>query len=89
MNLAQLSKLVEQTRDLPERTVLVISAGSGTYEEVLTLRTKQVLAFQQPRSRCPLGRLFHEATKDPAVFGCSTRAELAARARIETVLQVL
>ena len=88
MNLAQLRQLVEQTRDLPDNTVLVMEAESGTFEEVQTLRTKQVLAFQQPRSYCPLGRLFHLAGQDPAVFGFKSQAQLDERARVETVIEV-
>lgn len=84
MNLAQLRQLVEQTRDLPDNTVLVMEAESGTFKEVQTLRTKQVLVFRY----CPLGRLFHLAGQDPAVFGLKSQAQLDERARVETVIEI-
>ena len=88
MNLSQLRKLVKETKHLPANTVLVTRAKFRTYEELADIRPVQVLAFQQPRSQCPLGMLFHPIAA-PEEFGCRSEAELADRARVETVLEVI
>jgi hypothetical protein len=86
MNLSQLRKLVEETKDLPDNTVLLLRERGSTFEEVLSIRREDVLAFQRPRSKCPLGKIFHAKGRAEG-FGFS-EDELAAHARMETVLVV-
>ena len=90
MNLSQLRKLVEQTRDLPDNTVLVVTGDSHphTYEEVRSIQPVQVLAFQRPRSQCPLGTVLH-AKDTPEAFGYRSQAELDEHALVETVLHIV
>ncbi len=87
MNLSQLRKLVEDTRDLPDNTVLVVAEQAGTFEEVRGIRATEVLVFQRPRSQCPLGSIFH-AKQDPESFGYRSAEELHEHARVESVLLV-
>lgn len=87
MNLSQLRKLVEDTRDLPDNTVLVLPETAGTFEEVRGICPTEVLAFQRPRSQCPLGSIFH-VMREPEAFGYRSAGELAEHARTETVLLV-
>ena len=88
MNLSQLRKLVEQTRHLPDNTVLVMPAGTGqTFHEIRGISPFEVRAFKRPRSTCPLGAVFH-GKASPEAFGCRSEAELDDVAPLETVLLV-
>lgn len=87
MNLSQLRKLVEETKDLPDNTVLLLRAEGRTFEEVRGIGQEQVLTFQMPRSKCPLGKIFHVQGK-PEEFGFKSTDELEAAALAEVVLVV-
>lgn len=88
MNLAQLRKLVDDTKNFPDSTKLVLVGQQRTYDEVRGIEAVQALVFPEPSSQCPLGAALHRGTADFASFGCGSEAELMEKARLETVLEV-